>query len=402
VERGDATAAIPIEFAVAAYRYGHSQIRDRYAVNDDSGEVPFFPSPDPPAVPEGLLPDDVGLEAIEERLKAEGVDAAPDHVDATSAAGGERSLAGFGRLPPDLVVDWSYLAADAPVGEASFDGPLQPGRAIDAELPPSLFDLPFVVEGVESLAARNLLRGRTFGLPSGQAVAEALGRAPLSNADLPIDEGRSYADYLRERRRGADVEAPLWLYVIAEADAHNDGDRLGAVGSRLVGEVLHGLIHADTESYVNAEPDWTPTLPTRESTPDGEFRLADLLAFAAGPARDGLAVADVYPDGTGAPPLVVDGDDPTNGEAIELVHEGRATLSMRGYTAFYGDAGQQFEIPSLTLEPGETALVYTGAGDPDTDGTAVCLGLDRPVINDDGDRVVVRTSAGGVCDHVVT
>ena len=34
---------IPFEFADAAYRYGHSQIRDTYRVNRDFGPVPVFP-----------------------------------------------------------------------------------------------------------------------------------------------------------------------------------------------------------------------------------------------------------------------------------------------------------------------------------------------------------------------
>ena len=39
-ERG---AYIPLEFADAAYRYGHAQIRDRYQVNEPFGPVPVFP-----------------------------------------------------------------------------------------------------------------------------------------------------------------------------------------------------------------------------------------------------------------------------------------------------------------------------------------------------------------------
>ena len=36
---------IPFEFADAAYRYGHAQIRSRYQVNADFGPVPVFPDP---------------------------------------------------------------------------------------------------------------------------------------------------------------------------------------------------------------------------------------------------------------------------------------------------------------------------------------------------------------------
>ena len=34
---------IPFEFADAAYRYGHAQIRDRYQVNAHFGPCPIFP-----------------------------------------------------------------------------------------------------------------------------------------------------------------------------------------------------------------------------------------------------------------------------------------------------------------------------------------------------------------------
>jgi hypothetical protein len=34
---------IPFEFADAAYRYGHAQIRDRYQVNEHFGPCPVFP-----------------------------------------------------------------------------------------------------------------------------------------------------------------------------------------------------------------------------------------------------------------------------------------------------------------------------------------------------------------------
>ena len=37
---------IPFEFADAAYRYGHSQVRDAYRVNQEFGPVPGLPGPD--------------------------------------------------------------------------------------------------------------------------------------------------------------------------------------------------------------------------------------------------------------------------------------------------------------------------------------------------------------------
>jgi hypothetical protein len=55
-----------------------------------------------------------------------------------------------------------------------------------------------------------------------------------------------------------------------------DGDRLGPVGGRIVGEVLVGLLQADPESFVAVDAGWRPTLPAAAET----FGLADLLTIA--------------------------------------------------------------------------------------------------------------------------
>jgi hypothetical protein len=52
---------------------------------------------------------------------------------------------------------------------------------------------------------------------------------------------------------------------------------LGDVGGRIVAEVLLGLIGGDPDSYLNAEPEWNPELP---STQEGHFTMTDLLRFA--------------------------------------------------------------------------------------------------------------------------
>jgi hypothetical protein len=62
--------------------------------------------------------------------------------------------------------------------------------------------------------------------------------------------------------------------VLKEADARHDGERLGPVGGRIVGEVLTTLIDRDLGSFRAAAPDWTPTLPTDQP---GRFGLAHLL-----------------------------------------------------------------------------------------------------------------------------
>ena len=62
-----------------------------------------------------------------------------------------------------------------------------------------------------------------------------------------------------------------------------EGDRLGPVGGRIVGEVLVGIIDADPESFRSVDPSWKPTLPSHEA---GIFGIADLLVPPGLPLLD--------------------------------------------------------------------------------------------------------------------
>jgi hypothetical protein len=210
---------IPFEFADAAYRYGHSQIRHSYRLARDGEPIPVLPN-----------------------------------------------LMGFRPVPPDRVVDWSLLF-DFPDRE-----PAQRAKKIDGRLPRSLIDLPVAITGdvgeadLRSLAVRDLERGSGVSLPSGEAVAALLGEAPLGSEDLglPDDWGG---------------ETPLWFYILKEAETRSGGDQLGPVGGRIVGEVLIGLIDRDPESWRREDPDWRPTLPGQHAR---GFGLADLLSVVSG------------------------------------------------------------------------------------------------------------------------
>jgi hypothetical protein len=214
----DGHVAIPLEFADAAYRYGHCQMLHRYRVQPGGPLLTLFPD-----------------------------------------------LLGFRPVPAERAVDWRMLF-DIP-GEV----PAQRARPIDGRLPPSLMHLPVDVTGAledhdqESLAVRDLLRGLATALPSGEAVAQRIGERPLTPEETALPAS------------GWPGETPLWYYVLKEAEAREDGERLGPVGSLIVGEVLLGIIDGDPRSYRCAAPDWRPTLPAR--VPD-RFALADLLAPA--------------------------------------------------------------------------------------------------------------------------
>jgi hypothetical protein len=215
---------IPVEFAVAAYRFGHSQARPGYRVNANFA-APLFD--------------------VNELGK----------TDPNDLSGGHRAARRF--------VEWRrFFEGIGPAGD------LQRSMRIDTTLSKPLFALPFIPPNnpsqPQSLAQRNLLRGRAFSLPSGQAVACALGVDPLDSGDLgDVDE------------LGFAVETPLWFYILREADKQADGRRLGPVGGRIVAEVFVGLLEGDRFSFLRANPTWTPTFGE-----NGDFRIADLLKFA--------------------------------------------------------------------------------------------------------------------------
>lgn len=116
-----------------------------------------------------------------------------------------------------------------------------------------------------SLATRNLLRGLTMNVPSGQRLAKAMQLTPLAAADL-----HDLKDLHLEKR------TPLWFYVLREADVVTGGEHLGPVGGRIVAEVIAGLIEGDAQSYVRQDPDWEPTYGSH----DGSFTVVDLLKAA--------------------------------------------------------------------------------------------------------------------------
>jgi hypothetical protein len=102
-----------------------------------------------------------------------------------------------------------------------------------------------------ALPQRNLLRQLTWGLPSGQAIARAMGAPVLSPADLSDIAGV----YPRFATR-----TPLWYYVLAEAKTLAGGLNLGPVGGRIITETLIGLLRADPASYLNVDPRFRPVL----------------------------------------------------------------------------------------------------------------------------------------------
>ena len=119
-----------------------------------------------------------------------------------------------------------------------------------------------------NLAVRNIMRGKHVGIPSGQQVAQAMRAPVLSNATLGLSNDPGWGQ-----------EAPLWYYVLKEAELPPyNAERLGPVGGRIVAEVLVGLLQRDPNSYLYLNAAWKPVPPVAPAA--GQFGFVDLLRYA--------------------------------------------------------------------------------------------------------------------------
>ena len=237
---------MPIEFSVAAFRLGHSMVRDAYNWNKvfDNGA--------------GSL----------------------DLLFTFSAGSGE--LGGAPRLLSTWIADFRRLYD---FGEANKPNLVVPANKfnramrIDTSLVNPLRNLPGFPAGEDNLALRNLTRANMVRLATGQQMARFLknkGVTLTKLTDAQIRDGRNGAelDGLSSAQRAAVLkDTPLWFYALREAE-FNAG-RLKGVGARIVAETFHRAIEGSDVSIVR-DPAWRPTLGPDSST----FRMVDLLLFA--------------------------------------------------------------------------------------------------------------------------
>lgn len=226
---------MPVEFSTAAYRVGHTMVRDSYALNERHREVQLF-----------------------------------DEAFGTL---------GFTALPEELVPDWRFLLAIDPCVTPHMS------KAFDPAFADELMNLPIVGSrnpNDRALAFRNLMRASALGVASGQDIATQmkLKGYPLDVADLKLDdvhEWKRVGAVLHKSGKDLSKHTPLFYYLMRESELVSGGTHYGPLGSALLMEVFGGMLRLCSDSFlepfVNGE--WTPDACIAK--PDATFEKDRLI-----------------------------------------------------------------------------------------------------------------------------
>jgi hypothetical protein len=248
---------VPVEFAAACFRFGHSMVRDTYILNDTFGE------------------------SSARRVRW------------------QSHLAAINKYRPQVndewVFDWEKFLLPSSTGSDS-----HLAASIDDQIGGHLHALEeqwlsksaqTLLDGKEpDLATLTLLRGHSLELASAQSLYDNLsailskgsgGLSFLTKEQIYPNEDRSAVAGLRKCDLGHIGEStPLWYYVLREAMVLGDcGQHLGPMASRVVMETIHAAIEASSPEVFELYEDFE-LKQLFEGKKIRDFTLVDILQFA--------------------------------------------------------------------------------------------------------------------------